>query len=599
MRRHIPRLLASCQPLARIRPQSTRAVHPVIPSFQHRLYSAPSVEASSSKVPISLFTPESDIASAKPFYVTTPIFYVNASPHIGHLHSLLLTDVLARFSRLRHPEREALFATGTDEHGMKIQQAAKAKGIGEQEFCDEVSERFRDLAKLANASITDFIRTTEPRHRKAVEHFWEKLVNRGDIYKGTHSGWYSISDESFYAASQVTKQEDGKMVAIESGNEVVWEEETNWKFKLSEYKEHLTEWLSKPESVFPNTVRQDLLKQVQTIEDLSVSRPKSRVKWGIPVPNDPDQSIYVWVDALINYLTVVGYPNEMKGWPADVHVVGKDIIKFHAIHWPALLTSAGLAPPNRVIAHAHWTMGKSKMSKSRGNVVDPIQAMRDWSVDGVRWYLMRVGGSLTDDADYAPDQVEVHYRILADQFGNLLSRISGPKMLKKATRELDLTTAGSPDRDDELDRLMGGLRGEVEERMEGCGVSQACAAVMDVIAASNKLFTAMTPWSAEDGTKPIIYAYHALRLSAILLQPIMPSKSAEALDRLGVPLDQRSWNDAVWPPPPHSLSSTTATKAGVSTKEVVRRLGEGSKRCKGKGHLFPLPDKGRSNLASE
>ncbi|WWC93969.1 methionine-tRNA ligase [Kwoniella sp. B9012] len=588
MRRHIPRLLSSFRP----RPSTFPSTRPILTFNATRSSStstSPSTsdsDLSSSQIP-SLFTPSADPSSSKSFYVTTPIFYVNASPHIGHLHSLLLTDVLARFSRLRHPDRKVIFATGTDEHGMKIQQAAKARGVGEQEFCDDVSERFRDLAKLANASNTDFIRTTEERHQKAVEHFWQKLVDRGDIYKGTHSGWYSISDESFYAASQVTKREsDGVMVALESGNEVIWEEETNWKFRLSAYKGFLNEWLSKPESVHPPSVRQHLLSQINNLEDLSVSRPKSRVKWGIPVPNDPDQSIYVWVDALINYLTVTGYPEQNDGWPADVHVVGKDITKFHAIHWPALLASASLSPPRRVIAHAHWTMGKFKMSKSKGNVVDPIQAMRDWSVDGVRWYLMRVGGSLTDDADYAPDQVEVHYRILADQFGNLLSRISGSKMLKKATRDLDLVTLTSQDRDEDLDRLLGGLRDEFENKMEMYGVSGACQSVMDVIAATNKLFTDLKPWSAEDGTKAIVYAYHSLRIASILLQPIIPIKSIEALDRLGVPSDKRTWNDAVWP-----------QIEQIRTKEVVERLKQGSKEWKGKGHLFPLPDRGKHNLS--
>ncbi|WVW83676.1 methionine-tRNA ligase [Kwoniella bestiolae CBS 10118] len=582
MRRHIPRLLSS------FRPKASPNVRPPIlahSSIRCTSTSTSSADPSSSKIP-SLFTPAGEPSSAKPFYLTTPIFYVNAAPHIGHLHTLLLTDVLARFSRLRHPDRKVIFATGTDEHGMKIQQAAKARGVGEQEFCDEVSERFRDLAKLANASHTDFIRTTEERHQTAVEHFWQRLVDRGDIYKGTHSGWYSISDESFYAASQVAKREDGVMIALESGNEVIWEEETNWKFKLTAYKGFLTEWLSNPESVHPPSVRQHLLSQIHNLEDLSVSRPKSRVKWGIPVPNDPDQSIYVWVDALINYLTVTGYPAQTDGWPADVQVVGKDITKFHAIHWPALLASASLPPPRRILAHAHWTMGKLKMSKSKGNVVDPIQAMRDWSVDGVRWYLMRVGGSLADDADYAPDQVEVHYRILADQFGNLLSRISGTKMLKKATRNLDLVSSGSQDRDEELDRLLGGLRDEFESKMEVYGVSGACQSVMDVIAATNKLFTDLKPWSAEDGTKAIIYAYHSLRISSILLQPIIPSKSVEALDRLGVPSDERLWKDAVWP-----------QIEQIGTTEVVERLKKGSKEWKGKGHLFPLPDRGRDSLS--
>ncbi|ODN80043.1 methionine-tRNA ligase [Cryptococcus amylolentus CBS 6039] len=572
--RHIPRLIAR----APIRPICTTRISTLSPI---RHYSTPTT---TSPATTSLFTPPGDPATSKPFYVTTPIFYVNASPHIGHLHSLLLTDVLARFSRLRHPERKAMFATGTDEHGMKIQQAAMKMGVDEQSFCDDVSQRFRDLAELANTSHTDFIRTTEPRHQKAVEHFWNKLVESGDIYKGTHAGWYSVSDESFYAASQVTKREsDGKMVAVENGNEVVWEEETNWKFRLQKHRQFLTEWLSQPDSVHPNPVRLNLLKQIPTLEDLSVSRPLSRVKWGIPVPNDPSQSIYVWVDALINYITVGGYPGGLEGWPADVHVVGKDIIKFHALHWPALLHSASLPPPRRIIAHAHWTMDHSKMSKSRGNVVDPIGAVGQWGVDGVRWYLMRVGGSLGDDAglDYAPDQLEVHYRLLASQIGNLLSRLSSPKILNKATAPFSF----SSDNDPELDGLLSNMRGEFERKMEVYGVGPACAGVMDVIFVANKLFTDLAPWSPEtpSSTKAVTYAYHSLRLAFILLQPVIPRKAGEGLDRLGVPAERREWGDAVWP-----------LEAEEGQGELVERMKEAGKRWKKKGVLFPLPAKEES-----
>ncbi|WVQ82396.1 methionine-tRNA ligase [Cryptococcus sp. DSM 104549] len=586
MRQHFPRLLSSC---SRIRPRPVAPCLRAIPAV--RLYSTPPPAAfTETPAPlserVSLFTPEGDPARAKPFYVTTPIFYVNAAPHIGHLHSLLLTDVFARFSRLRHPQRPVVFATGTDEHGMKVQQSAKAKRLDEQAFCDDVSERFRDLAKLADASNTDFIRTTEPRHYKAVEHFWSKLVESGDIYSGTHSGWYSVSDETFYGEALVVKRpEDGKMVSTETGSEVVWEEETNWKFRLSKHKQFLTEWLSKPESVHPRSVQLELLRQVENLEDLSVSRPKSRVKWGIPVPGDPEQTIYVWVDALINYLTVLGYPENSNGWPADVHVVGKDITRFHAIHWPALLHSAGLAPPSRVVSHAHWLMGKAKMSKSRGNVVDPIAAMRDWSVDGVRWYLMRVGGSLAEDCDYSPEQLEIHFNNLADQVGNLLARIFGAKMLDKANRPFDPSV--DADADVELDEQLAGLRGVYEKHMDDYMVNHACQAVMDTVATTNRLFTDLKPWAAKDSTKAVTYAYHTLRIASILLQPIMPTKSVEALDRLGVPSDQRSWEDAEWPMP---------AGEGLSTEEMVGRLREAQAVWKGKGYLFPIPKKDERGL---
>lgn len=284
----------------------------------------------------SFFSPPAS-EMAKPFYVTTPIFYVNASPHIGHLHTVVLTDVFARFSRLRHPERPVVFSTGTDEHGLKIQQAALRAGVSEQAFCDDVSQRFRDLAVRANISHTDFIRTSEARHYAAVEAFWAKLVATGNVYKGTHEGWYSVSDESFFSAKQVEERE-GKMVATETGNEVTWETEENWKFRLDAYKPQLEAWLANPEctlcvvweltaAVTPAHFHTAIAKEVEAAGELSISRPSSRVKWGVPVPGDEGQTIYVWVDALINYLTVAGYPDAHAAWPADMHVVGQDIIR--------------------------------------------------------------------------------------------------------------------------------------------------------------------------------------------------------------------------------------------------------------------------------
>ncbi|KAK4687827.1 methionyl-tRNA synthetase, partial [Tremellales sp. Uapishka_1] len=543
MRRHLPRLLfcKSCQ------------VQPNVVSvrWSSALPQSPSPIASSSKLP-PLFT-----SDPKPFYVTTPIFYVNASPHIGHLHSLVLTDVLARFSRLRHPERKVIFATGTDEHGLKIQQAAQKLGVEEEKFCEGVSQRFRDLASKAGIGHTDFIRTSEERHYAAVRYFWvsldrpqrthideegdmqAELIKSGDIYKSTHSGWYAVSDECFYSASQVMEK-DGKMVSLETGAEVVWEEEMNWKFKLGNHRKKLKKWLANVESVHPHAVRHDILRQIPNLEDLSISRPRSRVRWGVPVPDDPEQTIYVWVDALINYLTVLGYPRKTEGWPADIQVVGKDIIRFHAIHWPALLFSAGLEPPKRILAHAHWTMNKSKMSKSKGNVADPIEAMDRWGPDGVRWYLMRVGGSLSTDSDYSERELSFHYKLLASQIGNLASRISSTEILSK------VHAYDQVKKDEELDRLLGGIRTGVEEKMEKYEISKVCESLMDVVVAANRHFSAERPWEVQalDSTTAVFYSYEALRIAGILLQPIMPVKSAELLDRLGIPSHERRWEDA-------------------------------------------------------
>ncbi|KAG8975741.1 methionyl-tRNA synthetase, partial [Tulasnella sp. 427] len=293
--------------------------------------------------------PSTPPATEKPYYVTTPIFYVNAVPHIGHLFSGVLADVLARYARLKDPHREVHFCTGTDEHGLKIQQAAEAKGVHPKPFCDGISTRFEDLAKAAELSHTRFIRTTEPVHYKAVEHLWRELIARGWIYKGSHSGWYSVSDEAFYSPNQITDVDvlgSKVKVAKESGSQVEWMEEENYKFRLSAFQEKLIEWLeANPRSIVP----QERWKEVHSVladhtindngekvythplEDLSISRPSSRLTWGIPVPDDPQHTIYVWIDALTNYITALGYPwsgtggGKQAAWPADVHVIGMDI----------------------------------------------------------------------------------------------------------------------------------------------------------------------------------------------------------------------------------------------------------------------------------
>lgn len=526
----------------------------------------------------------------KPHYVTTPIFYVNAAPHIGHLHSLLLTDVLSRYSQLRNPTQEHIFATGTDEHGLKIQQVARNQNRDPKELCDDISQHFRALAKKVEASNTHFIRTTDPEHAVAVQYLWRTLQDRGCIYKGTHSGWYAVSDECFYTENQIEDRADEKTgevrkVAIESGSIVEWTEEENYKFKLSEFRDHLIEWYERnPTAVHPPSLQAQLLKELRAepLADLSVSRPRSRLSWGIPVPGDEEHTIYVWVDALTNYLTVLGYPWKTQtsqggtekigegqselgleaGWPANVQVVGKDIVRFHAIYWPALLIAAGLPPPKQVLVHAHWTMGKLKMSKSRGNVADPFEVMDRYGVESVRWYLMRSGGALSVDADYSPVQLETHYRILASQLGNLVSRISSPKLLSRALVAFDndeirkslsaptptstKVTSLEQDQAADLMALIDGLKTGIESRLDNFEITRLCEEVMDVVAEANKLFTATEPWSKscpESTLLRTLFATHeSLRLVGIALGPIMPNKMSDMLDRLGVERGQeRTW----------------------------------------------------------
>lgn len=354
--------------------------------------------------------------SPKPHYTTTPIFYVNADPHIGHLHSLVLADVFSRWAQWRNkgwseppsddkfdstPTTRAIFATGTDEHGIKIQQRAEILKEEPRDLCDRVSQRFRLLAEKAKASHTRFIRTTDEDHVEAVKHFWNELEKRGYIYKGTHEGWYAVSDEAFYTSTQIKPQEEGSeiMVSIETGSVVEWSSEETYKFKLSEFKDRLLQWLeANPRAVVPASVKDQLVAEIQRgLKDLSVSRPRSRLHWGIPVPSDSNHTIYVWLDALTNYLTVSGYPwkgiEGMGCWPTDVQVIGKDILRFHAIYFPAFLMALDLPLPKHTVTHGFWSMEGVKMSKSRGNVVDPFKMIDEIGVEDMRWALCRMGGN--------------------------------------------------------------------------------------------------------------------------------------------------------------------------------------------------------------
>ncbi|KAL5349977.1 methionyl-tRNA synthetase [Pseudogymnoascus australis] len=458
----------------------------------------------------------------KPYYITTPIFYVNAAPHVGHLYTMVLTDILKRFQELKG--RKAILCTGTDEHGMKIQQAASLSNEDPKEFCDRVSETFKQLAARANLSYDHFIRTTDPTHKEAVQHFWQLLQERGYIYEKKHQGWYSVSDETFYPESGIEKRLDpatGRtfMAAQETGKEVEWTAEKNYHFRLSALKEPLLAFYKQnPNFVVPASRMRDIEHWVSDgLEDLSVSRPINRLTWGIRVPDDESQTIYVWLDALVNYITTAGFPSGsffdgVAGWPADVHVIGKDIMRFHCIYWPAFLLALDLPLPKQVLTHAHWTLGHAKMAKSTGNVVNPFFAMDRFGVDAMRFYLAHDGG-ISDDADYANEHIVERYKkCLSGGLGNLLQRVTGTKIW------------------------------EVEE------------AVKAAAGGTNKYVQSAAPWtiakagtpaSAAEVRRIIFHASEALRISAILLQPYMPSKAREILDVLGIGEGRRGFVDAV------------------------------------------------------
>ncbi|KAI5918916.1 methionyl-tRNA synthetase [Camillea tinctor] len=499
----------------------------------------------------------------KPYYVTTPIFYVNASPHVGHLYSMLVADVIKRWEVLKG--KRVYLSTGTDEHGMKVQQAAELQDMHPKLLCDTNSETFRDLAKKANITNDYFIRTTDPEHRDAVRYFWARLRDSGYIYESKHEGWYCVSDETFYPESMVAKDVspvDGKviMVSMETGNTVEWLEERNYHFRLTAFRDRLLQFYhDNPNWVVPRNRFVEVIDWVQNhLEDLSISRPASRLSWGIPVPDDPSQTIYVWVDALVNYLTTAGYPvwrpgsEHTQGWPADVHVVGKDIVRFHCVYWPALLMAVDLPLPRQVLSHGHWLMSKKKMSKSRGNVVNPFFALSRWGVDILRYFLMH-GSAITDDADYNNELIIEKYKKLQGGLGNLLNRVTRPKdwSVREAVKFM---TQKHPS---PLLPIVETYKNEVEqamkivfENMDTLNPNVALREIMEIAYNTNKFLTDAAPWDkVKEGNIVAVHqmVYHvaeSLRIVGILLQPFIPEKAAELLDRLGVAANRRSLIDA-------------------------------------------------------
>ncbi|KUL86164.1 hypothetical protein ZTR_07691 [Talaromyces verruculosus] len=491
----------------------------------------------------------------KPFYVTTPIFYVNAAPHVGHLYSMILGDVIKRWQLLKG-NSNAIFLTGTDEHGIKIQQAAQAAGMDTQAFCDMNCKTFMDLARAAKISNDHFIRTTDEAHKDAVRYFWESLQHRGYIYTKKHEGWYSVSDEAFYPQSQVEPSLDPatgrkRMISTETGKEVEWSSETNYHFRLSAFKDRLLEFYEQnPKFILSKNHMRHLVKTVETeLQDLSISRPVERLTWGVRVPGDDSQTIYVWLDALINYLTKAGYPftpgkESELGWPADLHIVGKDIVRFHCIYWPAFLMALDLPLPRHVLVHGHWTMNKAKMSKSTGNVVNPFFAIDRYSVDVMRFFLT-LRGPLGDDSNYENINIVNDYKkYLQYGVGNVYQRLMGVTRLKFRP-SIDAAKNGfkteATENDKEFEQYLQELPAVVERFMEAFNSKAALRELMDGAMKAQNYFHRAAPWEHKhDLTRVDRVIYNVsefLRISGILLQPFMPQKSCEILDRIGVSQD--------------------------------------------------------------
>lgn len=487
------------------------------------------------------------------FYVTTPIYYVNGAPHIGHAYTTIACDVMARFKRL--DGFDVFFLTGTDEHGQKVEQAAAAAGQTPQQFTDGTSDLFKSMTARLGISNDDFIRTTEERHKRSCAELWRRLVERGEIYLGGYEGWYAVRDEAFYDEDELTTRPDGTRVAP-SGAPVEWVVEPSYFFRLSAWQDRLLAFYdANPDFIAPNTRRNEVTSFVKSgLRDLSVSR--TSFKWGIPVPGDEAHVMYVWLDALTNYITAAGFPDEADPrwgfWPADLHVVGKDILRFHAVYWPAFLMAAGVAPPKRVYAHGWWTVAGEKMSKSLGNVLDPQELAETYGLDSLRYFLLRevpFGNDGTFSRKALVSRLNVE---LANDLGNLAQRSLS---LIARNCEARLPESGPRTEDDtEILASVAALLPAVRAQMDRQAFGEALEEIWRVIRAANAYIDRQAPWALRK-TDPVRMA-HVLRVLAdviravsMLLQPFMPEKTAAMLDQLGVPADARDFAGLATPLP--------------------------------------------------
>ncbi|MBK8175735.1 MAG: methionine--tRNA ligase [Rhodospirillales bacterium] len=480
------------------------------------------------------------------FYITTPIYYVNDVPHIGHMYTTLACDVFARFKRL--DGYDVHFLTGTDEHGQKVQKAAAAAGVSPQDFTDGVSANFQELARSMGFSNDDFIRTTEERHKRACTALWNTLVARDQIYLETYAGWYAVRDEAFYAESELVKDAAGAWVAP-SGAPVDWVEEPSYFFRLSAWQDRLLAFYEEqPDFILPSARRNEVISFVRGgLQDLSVSR--TTFNWGIPVPGDPAHVMYVWLDALTNYITAVNYPDMsdpkfVRYWPADVHIVGKDILRFHAVYWPALLMAADVPPPRRVFAHGWWTNEGQKISKSLGNVIDPKDLVARYGLDPVRYFMLREV-PFGQDGDFSHRAMVGRINgDLANDLGNLAQRVLS--MIGRYCASRVPIPAGFSETDRDLLDAASGLLEAMRANLDRQAPHTALVEMWEVVSVANGYVAKQAPWTLRK-TDParmqtvLFVAVETLRRLAILTQPFMPGAAAQLLDQLCVPVEQRSF----------------------------------------------------------
>jgi methionyl-tRNA synthetase len=480
------------------------------------------------------------------YYITTAIAYPNGAPHIGYAYEVMATDAIARFMRL--DGYDVFFLTGTDEHGIKMLQTATKERLTPRELVARNVPKFQAMAQRLNCSNDDFIRTTEERHHLSSSAIWQRMEAAGDIYLSKYSGWYSVRDEAYYDASETTLGEDGVRLGPH-GTPVEWVEEDSYFFRLSAFQEKLLDLYAKhPDFVLPKERLNEVLSFVRGgLQDLSISR--TTFDWGIPVPGNPKHIMYVWVDALTNYITAVGFPDTQsekfrRFWPADLHVIGKDIVRFHAVYWPAFLMSAGLEVPRRIFSHG-WILNRGeKMSKSVGNVVDPFALADAYGVDQLRYFFMREV-PFGQDGNYSHEMIVARINAdLANDLGNLAQR-----SLSMIARQLggELPQPGALS---EADRAMlaaaDAMLGKAREAMKIVALHQVLNAVWAVVAEANRYFAGEAPWALAKTDparqKTVLYVTaEVIRQVAVLAQPFMPTAAGKLLDLLAVPAEERGF----------------------------------------------------------
>ncbi len=469
----------------------------------------------------------------KNFYITTPIYYPSAKPHMGHAYSSIVADFFARFKRIQG--YDVFFLTGTDEHGLKIQRAAEKSNMDPKSFCDQISKTFFDLSKILNLSNNDFIRTTEERHKKSVTELWNILEKKKEIYLSKYSGWYSVSDEAFYSDDEIENRDNIKISKI-SGSAVEWLEEESYFFKLSKWQVPLLKFYSdNPNFILPETRKNEVINFVKSgLKDLSVSR--KSFSWGINVPSNKDHVIYVWLDALTNYLSALNYPNTndnlyKKFWPASIHLIGKDILRFHAIYWPAFLLAADISPPKRVYGHGWILSGEEKMSKSKGNILDPIEIIDKYGLDPLRYYLIKEV-SFGNDGNISQQKLESCINSdLANNYGNLCHRV-----ISFIDKNLELKTPNqfkfNSDDLNVLDEFKINFE-KLVQNIDNQNINFYVNFIQEQLFAANKYFNDQEPWKKKldkNRLNTILYtSLELIRKISIMLYPIIPDSSLKVL----------------------------------------------------------------------